>query len=503
MGSCGGFRPGNSVSPLDLTSDRLWRSASSIEEVVTGWPRPKDHVLPILFLRFLSDWREETLAGYRRKYKGDAVRVDRAMRRERFVIPDECTFDHLYARRTLEDLGERINTMLRTIEQANLSKLGGVFSNTDFNSLGLGDTSERNARLRNLLETFTELDIDTTRTPVTEWLKALADLLTSHFAEGAARRREPYYTPPEVSELMTRLVEPAPGDRIYDPSCGSGGLLVHAARAIENENFALFGHESEHSKWSLCRLNLMLHGMDSARITKGSPIRKPILTDDETLQKFDVILTDPPFSPAEWDADDIKYDRFNRFKRGVPPKGSGDYALIAHVIETLDPVHGRACIVAPLGTLFRGGSEGLIRTRLIEEGLLEGVVRLPANLFFGTSIPVALLLFRATRPDKSVFFIDASREFGGEKNRNRLREDDIEKIVITWQSRAEQAEYSRLVPYEEIEANEFNLNVRLYVKAADEGTMDLEAVTAEVRRLEQQLAQARTNLTSALNKLRE
>jgi type I restriction enzyme M protein len=491
------------VSLQDSVSERLWRVANSIEEAVTGWPRPKDHVLPILFVRFLSDWHEETLAAYRRKYKVDAIRVGRAMRRERFVIPDDCTFEHLCAELTLEDLGERINTTLRTIEQANLNKLGGVLGNTDFNSLDLGDTSERNARLRNLLETIAEFDVDTRHTPATEWLSTLADLLISRFAEEAARRREPYYTPPEVAELVTRLVKPIPGDRIYDPSCGSGGLLVHAAHAILNENFALYGHESEHSRWALCRMNLMLQGMDSARITKGNPIREPILADDDTLRKYDVILSNPPLSLAEWDADGVRYDRFKRFKRGVPPKGSADYALITHMVETLDPVLGRACIVAPLGTLFRGGSEGLIRTRIIEEGLLEGVVRLPSNLFFGTAMPVALLLFRAARSDKSMFFIDASREFGSEKNRNRLREEDIEKIITTWQSRTEQAEYSRLVPYKEIEANEFNLNVPLYIKAANEGTMDFEALAADIRRLEQQLAEARMKLSSGLRKLRE
>jgi type I restriction enzyme M protein len=247
----------------------------------------------------------------------------------------------------------------------------------------------------------------------------------------------------------------------------------------------------------------MLQGMDSARITKGSALHQPVLADDDTLQKFDVILTDPPFSLAEWDADGIRYDRFNRFRRGIPPKGASDYALITHVVETLDPANGRACIVAPLGALFRGGSEGLIRTRLIEEGLLEGVVRLPSNLFFGTAIPVALLLFRATRSDKAMFFIDASREFGSEKNRNILRAKDIEKIVTTWQSRTEQAAYSRLVPYEEIEANEFNLNIPLYIKASAEGTMDLEAVATDIQRLEQQLTEARMNLSSALSKLRE
>jgi len=492
------------VNARDPANDRrLWRVANSIGEVVTGWPRAKDHVLPILFVRFLSDWHEETLAGYRRKYKGDPTRVGRAMRRERFTVSEGNTFGDLCARRTLEDLGEKINSTLRAIERANPHKLDGVFRSADFNSLDLGNTSERNARLRTLLESFADFDFDARRTRVTEWHAALADLLITHFAEEAARRREPYYTPPEIAELMTRLVEPISGDRIYDPTCGAGGLLVRTARAIPDENIALFGHESEHSTWALCRMNLMLQNMDSASITKGDPIRQPTLADDSSLRKFQVVVSGAPFSLREWDADSIKYDRFNRFRRGLPPKGSSDYLLITHVVETLDPTHGRACIVAPLGTLFRGGSEGLIRTRLIEEGLLEGVVRLPSNLFFGTSIPVVLLLFRAARSDKAVFFIDASREFGSEKNRNRLREEDVERIVTTWQSRAGHAGYSRLVPYEEIEANEFNLNVPLYIKASDEGAMDLEAVAADIQRLERELTETQLNLTSALEKLRE
>jgi Type I restriction-modification system methyltransferase subunit len=243
--------------------------------------------------------------------------------------------------------------------------------------------------------------------------------------------------------------------------------------------------------------------MDAADIRNDDPISRPVVDKQDKLQKFDVVITNPPFALNEWGAKDFKHDRFNRFRRGIPPRSSGDYAFITHAVETMHPKTGRACVVAPLGVLFRGASEGLIRRRLIEENLLEGVIRLPANVLFGTSIPITLLLFKANKRDKSVLFIDASGDFVDEKNRSRLREQDIDKIVSTWQSRTDVAKYARLATFDEIQKNDFNLNLPLYVKAADdESYIDLAEAAARVNRLEEALKEVRSKLTLALGGLR-
>jgi type I restriction enzyme M protein len=485
------------VSASDLMYDRLWRASESLIEATASWPRAKQYILALLFLRFLSHWKEETLAAHRRRYRSDEMRIQRAMNRERFLLPDDCSFQHLLEQSTAADLDKTINAALEAIENANTHKLAGVFSNADFNSAELGSTAERTARIRLLLRTLAEIDIDSS-----EQIGALAKILISHFAEESARHREAYQTPHDVAQLMIRLVNPGPGERIYDPACGAGDLLIHAARAIDNRDFALFGHERHQPTWALCRLNLAFQNMDAAHIVHGDPMRTPMLTANDELRKFQVVISDPPFASTEWDIDSVQPDRFNRFKRGIPPRTSGDYAFITHLVESIDVDGGRACTAAPLGTLFRGGSEGLIRRRLIEDGLLEGVIRLPANLFFGTSMPAALLFFSTGtgRRQRSVFFIDASRDFEVDKNRNRLRPEDIEKILDTWRHRKEEPRYSRFAGFEEIQSNDFNLNVSLYIEPHIRET-NLSDVRFDIERLERELSETRAKLSAALNRL--
>lgn len=480
------------------TIERLHRAAESIGAIAASWSRARQYTLPLLFLRFVSEWQESVHVAYQRRYKGDLIRIQRAMQRERFVVPERCSFARIFSERSPRDLGEKLDEAFRALELANASKLAGVFTNIIFTAADTAGAPEHNGGLIQLLEVIAALEAGTQATPAMEWIGALAELLIGRWAEDAARRRAAYYTPHEIADLVTRLVAPQSHERIYDPACGSGGLLVHAARAIADGDCALYGHELHHETWALCRTNLIFQNMDSARIIGGDAIRSPFRAQDDSLQTFDVIVSDPPFS-LEWDAESAKHDPLKRFKRGIPAKSSGDYALISHVVEALDPTTGRACLVVPLGTLFRGGSEKVIRARLIEEGLLEGVVRLPANLFFGTAIPAALLMFRAHRSEKSVFFIDASREF--DRSRNALRDEDIGNITSTWQNRGERQGYSRLVQQEELARNDFNLKVSLYIKTPEEMT-DPEEAAANIERLEQLLTQARAELTAALGKLR-
>jgi type I restriction enzyme M protein len=306
---------------------------------------------------------------------------------------------------------------------------------------------------------------------------------------------------------LARIVDPKPGERISDPCCGSASLLIRAgeqvpADANDVRNVALFGQELNGATWALAKMNMYLHGFDQARIERGDTIRSPKLVEGDQLMRFDVVVANPPFSLDKWGADMAESDRYQRFHRGVPPKSKGDYAFISHMIETANPVSGRVGVVVPHGVLFRGGSEAVIRRRLIEENLLDGVVGLPANLFFGVSIPAALLFFRRGKSDDSIFFIDASREFEKGKNQNRLRPQDIEKIVETWRARRDEPRYARRASLAEVAANEFSLNIPLYVGTnEEEGTADLGAVQLEIARLETELDLTRRELATALKEL--
>lgn len=485
-------------------NDVVWRACDTFRGTIDA-SNYKDYILVMLFVKYLSDLRKEKLEEYRARYTGDEARVERAMARERFVLPEACDFDHLYAQRKQADIGERINKALAGIEDANKGKLEGVFRNIDFNSeANLGETKERNARLVHLLEDFNDprLDLRPSKVGQRDVIGDVYEYLIGNFASDAGKKGGEFYTPAEVSRLLATIVAPKPGDRICDPCCGSGSLLIRAGRAVGSDDFALFGQELNGATWALARMNMFLHGLDNARIERGDTIRNPKLVEDDRLMKFNVVVANPPFSLDKWGADTAEHDAYKRFWRGTPPKSRGDYAFISHMVETMNETDGRVGVVVPHGVLFRGGSEGLIRQRFIEENLLDGLIGLPANLFFGVGIPAALLFFRRHKMDKNVYFIDASREYAEGKNQNKLREEDLEKIVATWRARTDVPKYAHLATPDELKENDYNLNIPLYVDTfEEEAPIDLDAVKAEIAKIEADVAATRARLAAALQEL--
>ena len=482
----------------------VWRACDTFRGTIDA-SMYKDYILVMLFVKYLSDMYKETADEYRQRYNGDEERVARAMARERFSLPPGCDFDHLHAQRKQPDIGERINKALAAIEDSNKAKLEGVFRNIDFNSeANLGETRERNARLAHLLEDFNDprLDLRPSRVGHRDVIGDVYEYLIGNFASDAGKKGGEFYTPAEVSRLLATIVAPKPGDRICDPCCGSGSLLIRAGRAVGTDNFSLYGQELNGATWALARMNMFLHGLDNARIERGDTIRNPKLIEDDRLMKFNVVVANPPFSLDKWGADTATEDPYKRFWRGTPPKSRGDYAFISHMVEAMNAQDGRAGVVVPHGVLFRGGSEGLIRQRLIEENLLDGVIGLPANLFFGVGIPAALMFFRRNKTDNKFFFIDASREYAEGKNQNRLREQDIDKIVATWRARKRVDKYAHLASIDEIKENDYSLNIPLYVDTfEEEALINLDAVKAEIVRIESELAKTRTALDRALQEL--
>jgi type I restriction enzyme M protein len=492
----------------EISQDQINRAAWAACDTFRGTLDPanyKDYILTMLFVKYMSDLCLDRKEEYERRYKGDKARVERALSRERFIMPPESDFYFLYQNRDRTNIGELINTALEKIEEENKEKLENVFRNIDFNSEPfLGQTRERNRRLKSLLEDFhrDELNFRKDHVGHLDILGNTYEYLIGHFAADAGKKAGEFFTPSEVSMLLARLVAPKSGDRICDPACGSGSLLLKVAREVPDGNCSLYGQEMNGSTWALCRMNMFLHERDSARIEWGDTLNYPKLIENDALTRFDVVVANPPFFLDKWGAEHAAGDKFNRFWRGVPPKSKGDYAFITHMIETAVGGSGRVGVVVPHGVLFRGGAEGKIRQKLIEENLFEAVIGLPANLFFGTGIPAAILVFNKGKKTTDVLFIDASREYEDGKNQNKLRDPDIEKIVATFNKSRSVDKYAYRATLSEIRENEFNLNIPRYVDTfEEEAEVDIRAVQAEIRSLEEELAAVRREMAKHLKQL--
>lgn len=485
----------------------LWKACDTFRGTVDA-AEYKNYILVMLFVKYISDVWQEHYEGLKEKFGDDEEMILRRMQRERFVLPKGCSFQSLYDQRNEANIGEIINIALEHIEENNKQKLSGVFRNIDFNSeANLGQTKDRNARLKHLLEDFHDarLDLRPSRVGNLDVIGNAYEYLIAKFAAGAGKKAGEFYTPAEVSELIAELVDPQAGERIADPACGSGSLLIKCGnQLLKNgiKDFALYGQEITGATWALAKMNMFLHGMDNARIEWGDIIRSPKLIEDDTTMKFEVVVANPPFSLDKWGHDDAGNDPYKRFHRGLPPKSKGDYAFISHMIETTTQDSGRVGVVVPHGVLFRGSSEGKIRQQLIEENLLDAVIGLPANLFYGTGIPAAVLVFKRNRSDTNVMFIDASREYQDGKNQNRLRQSDIDKIVATYQARETLDKYAYLASFDEIKDNDFNLNIPRYVDTfEEEAEIDIDAVQDEISQLETELEGVKQEMAGYLKEL--
>lgn len=476
----------------------------------------KDYILVFLFLKYLSDVVRDRTEELERQYAGQPERLERALARERFVLPKGASYYDLYAAREKDDLGDRINKALDALEEANKGKLDGVFRNIDFNSeANLGKAKDRNRRLRNLIEDFADpkLDFRPSRIGNLDIIGNTYQYLISEFASDAGKKGGEFFTPAEVSELLARLMAPEPGMRIYDPTCGSGSLLIKVAEQVPDHNYSLYGQESNGGNWALCRMNMLIHANDNARIEWGDTLNNPLLLENDQLMKFDVAVSNPPFSLKKWGHENAAGDSYGRFWRGVPPQGKGDYAFITHLIESLNE-RGRAGVVVPHGVLFRGSAEQRLRKAFIKENLLEAVIGLPAQLFFGTGIPAAILVFNKQRTTTDVLFIDASAHYADGKKQNRLREEDIRRIVDTYTAfRAAPAtiddgarvladKYAYRASLAEVKENDYNLNIPRYVDTfEEEEPVDIPAVQQEIVQLEAELAQVRQEMDGYLKEL--
>lgn len=433
----------------------------------------KDYVLTLLFLKYVSD-----------KFKAKTGMID---------LPNGTTFDDIVALKNTPNIGDKLNIILKQIAEAN--DLQGVIDVADFNDEEkLGKGKDQVERLSNLVSIFQKLDLSTNQADGDDLLGDAYEYLMRHFATESGKSKGQFYTPAEVSRIMAKIIGIAPDSpastTVYDPTCGSGSLLLKVATQANN-TISLYGQEKDVSTASLARMNMILHNNETAEISTGNTIAAPAFLKDGQLRTFDFAVANPPFSSKNW-TNGIKpeNDAFERFAYGIPPEKNGDYAFLLHLIKSLKPT-GKGAIILPHGVLFRGNAEAKIRAELLKQGLIKGIIGLPANLFYGTGIPACIIVIDKEHAQTaqfandeqtevvsggSVFMIDASKYFIKDGNKNRLRDQDIHKIIDTFTKRLEIAHYSRQVSLQEIVEQDYNLNLPRYIDSGErEDIQDLNA----------------------------
>lgn len=430
----------------------------------------KDYIFGMMFLKRLSDAFEEAqekvvsyyLGKGKTQQQAEALADDEDEYDKTFYIPASARWEAL--KDLKHDIGAELNKAMEAIEEHNGS-LEGVLVSIDFNI----KNKLTDKKLRDLLSHFSQHRLRNEDFERPDLLGTAYEYLIKMFADSAGKKGGEFYTPSEVVQLLVSLLKPHAGMRIYDPTAGSGGMLVQTRNYLathgENpSNLSLYGQEMNLNTWAICKMNMFLHGVYSADIKKGDTLREPQHTEAGALMTFDRVIANPPFSLKKWGKEEADSDAYGRFPYGTPPKDAGDLAFVQHMIASLN-AEGMMGVVMPHGVLFRGSSEKAIRQGILNDDLLEAVIGLPAALFYGTGIPACLLIINKAKPAErkgKVLFINSELEYEEGKNQNKLRQQDIDKIVQTFENFEEIKRYSKVVPLAEIEENDFNLNIRRY-----------------------------------------
>lgn len=440
----------------------LWASCDELRGGMDA-SQYKDYVLTMLFMKYVSD-----------KYKGDPYGM--------IVVPQGASFDDMVALKGDKEIGDKINKVISALAEEN--DLKGVIDVADFNDEDkLGKGKDMIDCLSKLIGIFEGLDLSDNRADGDDLLGDAYEYLMRHFATESGKSKGQFYTPSEVSRILSKVIgidDNTPQDAtVYDPTCGSGSLLLKASDEAPR-GLSIFGQEKEGSTGALARMNMILHNNATAKIVKGqNTISAPEWKESNgELKRFDFVVANPPFSNKNWtNGINPSEDEFGRFNWGIPPEKNGDYTFLLHIIKSLKST-GKGAVILPHGVLFRGNAEARIRENLIKQGYIKGIIGLPANLFYGTGIPACIIVIDKEHAQvrKGIFMVDASKGFMKDGNKNRLRSQDIHKIVDVFTKQSELPRYSRMVPLSEIAGNDYNLNIPRYIDSSEpEDLHDLSA----------------------------
>ena len=457
---------------LESVQKNIWDASNKLRGTIDA-ANYKDYLLTLLFWKYISDIsiNLENAPEWSKLNKSQKAKV---FGNNPKYLEKKLRLDHLNAKKNQDDIASLLNNAKDEIENKHLL-YKGTFQDVDFNSSKLGNSEEKNFLIRELLTIFNSKDLDFTKPASRDVIGEVYQYLLGQFASSAGKKGGEFYTPANVSKLVALLAKPKRGNSIYDPTVGSGSLLLKAAEVAGNKNLSLYGQEKNNQTIPLAKMNMIIHDFQSAKIANGDTLTNPqFTTSDNEIEKFDIVVANPPFS-AHIDIETLKADPFQRFQYGLPGKNQGDWAFVQHMIASLKS-KGRLSVVLPIGPLFRSNAEAKIRKQIIKAKLVESVVLLPDSLFYGTTISACVLTFSKNNNEK-IKFVDGSSFFKKEKNNNLLEDKDIDKILSLLTK--DELNFSKTVNITDLE--EYSLNVTTYTKEEEiEEVVDLNKLQQQI-----------------------